>query len=149
MTTVNVPPGNLTITQAVIAVNPDGTAVGGSGTAGTPTGNVQSIQGVVGGTPLSTDVGPYSYSRKTADGQVKGSAGFLHLLAIAPTGSVVAGVLTIYDALTETGTVIFSTSLPITTFTPLIIPIDVSFATGLFIGFDATLANVQVLASYR
>jgi hypothetical protein len=28
MTTVNVPPGNLTITQAVIAVNPDGTLAG-------------------------------------------------------------------------------------------------------------------------
>lgn len=91
---------------------------------------------------------PMSYSRVVADGQVKGSAGHIHTINIAPTGSVTAGVLTIYDSLTETGTVIYSVALPTTTFTPFTVLLNVAAATGIFVGFDATLANVQVTTSY-
>ncbi len=90
----------------------------------------------------------FSYGRVTADGQIKGSAGFLHTVTIGATGVVTAGVLTIYDSLTESGTVIFSANIP-TGITPFSLRLDVSFATGLFIGFDGTLANVDVTASYR
>jgi len=86
--------------------------------------------------------------RATADNLIKGAPGFVGTLNISPTGSVVAGVLTIYDSLTETGTVIYSTSLPVTSFTPFSVPLNVYTTTGLYVGFDATLANVQVTISY-
>jgi hypothetical protein len=50
----------------------------------------------------------YSYSRKTADGQVKASAGFVHTVTFSATGTVTAGVITLYDATSETGTVLWS-----------------------------------------
>lgn len=98
---------------------------------------------------LYTQDGPYSYTRVVADGQIKASAGALHTITIAPTGTVTAGVLTIYDSATESGTVIYSVSLPITTFTPFSVLLDVGTTTGIFVGFDATLANVQVTVAAR
>lgn len=91
---------------------------------------------------------PFSYNRLAADGQVKGSAGTLHTVTIAATGIVTAGVLTIYDSLTESGTVIFSFAIP-TSLTAVSLTFDCPFATGLYVGYDATLANVQVTTSYR
>jgi hypothetical protein len=91
----------------------------------------------------------YAYGRATADTQIKGSAGFIHSITIAPTGSVTAGVLTVYDSLSETGTVIFSVALPITSFTPFNVVLDVTATTGIYVAFDATLANVQATVSYR
>ncbi len=96
-----------------------------------------------------TTPGQYTLSRKTADGQVKAGAGFLHTITVSPIGSVTAGVLTIYDSLTETGTVLFSVALPATTFTSFSVIFDGSFATGLFCGFDGTLANAAVTFSYK
>lgn len=90
----------------------------------------------------------FSYTRVAADAQVKGSAGFLHTINISATGIVTAGVITIYDSLTETGTVIWSGNIP-TGISPTPLLFDVSFATGLYIGYDGTIANVQVTASYR
>lgn len=91
---------------------------------------------------------PLTYSRLIADGQVKNAAGNIHTITIAPTGTVTAGVLTVYDSLTETGTVIFSVALPVTTFTPFTVTLNVAALTGIYVGFDATLANVQVTTSY-
>jgi len=90
----------------------------------------------------------YSYFRKTADGQVKAGAGFLHSFTVGATGTVTAGVITIYDSLTESGTII--DSFIVNVGTPIIPVIkNVSFATGLFIWFDGTVANVAVSGSYR
>lgn len=91
----------------------------------------------------------YSYSRVTADGQVKGSAGFIHTVTFSPTGSVTAGTVTIYDSTTETGTIIMSVALPATTFTPFSVRLDVNAATGIYVGYDGTVANVQTTLSYR
>lgn len=91
----------------------------------------------------------FSYGRATADTQIKASAGFVHTITIAPTGSVTAGVLTVYDNTAESGTVIFSVSLPVTTFTPFTVTLNVRADTGIYVGFDATLANVQATVSYR
>ncbi|MBS1516611.1 MAG: hypothetical protein JSS91_00830 [Bacteroidetes bacterium] len=91
----------------------------------------------------------FLYSRKTADGQVKGSAGFLHAISISPlTATPTAGLLTVYDSLTETGTIIYTEWIFATTPGHTVI-LDSVFSTGCFIGFDATLANVAVTASYR
>lgn len=98
---------------------------------------------------LYVENGPYAYGRVTADGQIKGSAGFLHTVSIAPlTATPTAGLLTIYDSLTETGTVIYSEWI-FATDVGHTITLDVPFATGCYVGFDGTLANVQVTASYR
>ncbi len=134
----------------------------GDGSIDDPFVPVVSVEGIVDGNvvvdftdmitelaQLHTDLIGNTLSRKTADGQVKGSAGKLHTITIAPTGSVVAGVLTVYDSLTETGTVLFSVSLPITTFAPFTVTFDGAFGTGLFCAFDATLANVQATFSYQ
>ena len=93
--------------------------------------------------------GPYSYSRKTADGQVKATAGYIHTVSIAPTtSSPTAGLLSIYDSTIESGAVIYSEWVFATDLGHTII-LDVTCSTGIFVGFDATLANVSVTVSYR
>jgi hypothetical protein len=98
---------------------------------------------------LLVESGPYVAGRVTADGQIKGSAGFIHTITISPNGSVAAGVLTIYNSLTETGTIVAQFALPVTTFTPFSVTLDVACGTGIYVGFDATLANVSCTVSYR
>jgi hypothetical protein len=96
-----------------------------------------------------TDLGPYLYSRKTADGQVKSGSGFLHSISIAGlTGTPTAGLLTIYDSLSEADTIIYSEWVFATVVGHTVV-LDVPFSTGLYVGFDGTLANVQVTVSYR
>ena len=92
---------------------------------------------------------PYVQGRVTADGQIKGSAGFVHSISIAAlTATPTAGLLTIYDSLTETGTVLYSEWVFATDVGHTIF-LDVPFATGLYVGYDATLSSVQVQISYR
>lgn len=110
-------------------------------------GSWDRVQGVSGS--IYVNEGPFTISRKTADGQVKGSAGFVHNISIAPTTATpTAGLLTIYDSLTETGTILFSEWIFATTVGHTII-LDGVFSTGLFVGYDATLANVSVTVTYR
>lgn len=91
----------------------------------------------------------YIASRKTADGQVAAAAGFLHLVTISPTtASPTAGLVTVYDNTAESGTVLYTEWVFATT-PGHSVPIDVAFSTGCYIGFDATLANVAITASYR
>ncbi len=92
---------------------------------------------------------PLTYSRLVADGQVKATAGHIQTITFSPTGTVTAGVITIYDSATETGTVIFSCSLPVTTFTPFSVNLNVAATTAIFVGYDATVANVQVTTTFR
>lgn len=92
---------------------------------------------------------PLTYSRVVADGSVKASAGHIQTITIAPTGTPVAGVITIFDSTTESGTVIFSCSIPASVFTPFTVTLDVAATTGIFVGFDATVTNVQVTTSFR
>lgn len=96
-----------------------------------------------------TELGPYVFGRVTADGQIKSSAGFIHTITISPNGAVTAGVLTVYNNTAESGTVVASFSLPVTTFTPFSVTLDVACSTGIYVGFDATLANVSCTVSYR
>lgn len=93
--------------------------------------------------------GPYLYSRATGDTQVKASAGFIHSVSIAPlTATPTAGLLTIYDNTAESGTIIYSEWIFATTPGHSIL-LDVPTTTGIYVGFDATLANVQASVSYR
>lgn len=91
----------------------------------------------------------YTFSRATADAQVKAGAGFLHTLTFACSDAApTAGSITVYDSLTETGTVIYSETFDTTAFRGYTVTIDSSFGTGLYIGFTTT-ADVAVTASYR
>lgn len=88
------------------------------------------------------------YSRKTADGQVKASAGFIHTVSIAPTTATpTAGLLSIYDNAAETGTVVFSEWVFATT-PGHTITLDVFCDNGIYVSYDATLANVSVTVGY-
>lgn len=102
----------------------------------------------VGWCPI-TQMPPYTYSRKTADGQVKASAGFIHSISVAGlTATPTAGLMTVYDSTAESGTVIYSEWV-FATVVGHTIALDVSAATGIYVGFDATLANAQVTVAYR
>lgn len=91
----------------------------------------------------------YTYGRATADTQIKASAGFVHTLSIAPlTATPTAGLMTVYDNTAESGTVIYAEWV-FATDVGHTITLDVSCGTGIYIGFDATLANVQATVSYR
>jgi hypothetical protein len=99
--------------------------------------------------PAAAATGGYTYGRVTADGQVKATAGFIHSISFAPIGTVVAGVITICDAATETTPSIFSVALPITTFTPFTVILDCAATVGIYVGYDATVTNVQVTVTYK
>lgn len=88
------------------------------------------------------------YSRKTADGQVKATPGFIHSVTISPlTATPTAGLLSIYDNATETGTVVYSEWVFATAVGHSVI-LDVFCDNGIYVGFDAALANVAVTVGY-
>jgi hypothetical protein len=98
---------------------------------------------------IARAAGCYSYSRKTADGQVKGGSGVLHSVTIAPTTATpTAGLLSVYDSTSETGTVVYSEWVFATTPGHTVI-LDVVCDTGIYVGFDGTLANVSCTVAYR
>ena len=89
------------------------------------------------------------YSRKTDDGQVSATPAFLHTVSIAPTTATpTTGLLSVYDNAAETGTVVFSTWV-FATDPAKTITLDVQCDNGIYVGYDATLANVSVTVGYR
>lgn len=93
--------------------------------------------------------GPYLLGRATGDTQIKSSAGFIHSISIAPlTAAPTAGLLTVYDNTVEGGTVVYSEWVFATTPGHTVV-LDVPMGTGIYVGFDGTLANVQATVSYR
>ena len=122
---VNVTNTSLAITAAALPL-PAGAAteatllsidgkIAGFGTAGTPSADVISVQGISGGEPLSVDVvqpvitkpASSSYSHLNANGTttVKSGAGVLRRIVINTRGGII-NTLTIYDNTTATGAVI-------------------------------------------
>ncbi len=77
----------------------------------------------------------------TGDTLVKAGKGILRNVVL--NGLTTAGDLTIYDSLTETGTVIAVLHVDPTTSVsvqPINFPYNAKFATGCYAGFDGTLA---------
>lgn len=74
----------------------------------------------------------------TADLQIRAGSGYLKHIVI--TNVTVAGTLTIYDSLTEAGTIKSQVTLPISN-APVYIPIECNVVNGIFAGFDATLVG--------
>jgi hypothetical protein len=91
----------------------------------------------------------FSYSYLTADGQVKASAGFLHTITISPTdAAATAGTIIIYDNTAESGTIVFSYTVPAAALVPVTLTFDIKMLTGIYVGFTTT-ADVGVTVSYR
>ena len=91
----------------------------------------------------------YSYLNMSADTLVKTGAGFLHTLTFAQIDAApTAGTIIVYDNTAESGTIIFSSTWTTAIFYPTTVTLDVSFLTGLYIGFTTT-ADIGVTASYR
>lgn len=144
--------------QLTRVVNPDGSNIGQT----TPNGDSLiddtvdamkvTLATKIAGESLTDDVmkteEQYSNYTATADGQVKASSGRLRSLTFSATGTVTAGVITVYDSLTETSTVIWSGTIQVG-LNPVTITLNVPFATGCYIGYDGTIANVRTQASYR
>lgn len=84
-----------------------------------------------------------------ADTAVKSGAGFLHTLTFSQIDAApTAGTIIVYDNTAESGTIIFSSTWTTAVFFPTTITLDVSFSTGLYIGFTTT-ADIGVTVSYR
>ena len=82
----------------------------------------------------------HDHAHVTADVQIKAGRGILRTVIV--NGLTTAGDLTLYDSLTETGTVIAVLHLDPTTsisVQPIPLPYNLQFRTGLFAGFDGTL----------
>lgn len=83
------------------------------------------------------------------DTLVKSGAGLLHTVVIscndaAPT----AGSIIIFDNTVESGTQLFNHTFTTTPFAPFSLLFDVTFSTGLYVGFTTT-ADVNCTVSYR
>ncbi len=79
----------------------------------------------------------HAYNNVTADEQIMAAAGKLHTITIHDV--TVAGVITVYDNTAESGTVIATLTL-VAGESFYTLTYDVECATGLFIGYDGTVA---------
>jgi hypothetical protein len=96
-------------------------------------------------TPASSQ---YLTDRMVADKLVKSGAGTLHTLTFSQADAApTAGTITVYDSLTETGTVLFIHTQTTAVFMPVSVTLDVPYSIGLYVGF-ATTADVSVTVSY-
>jgi hypothetical protein len=87
--------------------------------------------------------------RCTADTSVMTGIGKLHTVSIAPTTATpTAGLVTIYDSATETGTAIYSEWVFATTPGHTII-LDCDVYAGIYVGYDGTLANATVTVTWQ
>lgn len=91
--------------------------------------------------------------RCTADTSVATTAGApplrLHTVSIAPTTATpTAGLLSIYDSAAESGTVVYSEWVFATT-PGHTVTLDADMYTGIYVGYDATLANVSCTVTYQ
>ena len=88
-------------------------------------------------------------TRVTADGLVRTGGGKLYSISIAPTTATpTAGLLTVYDSLSETGTIIYSEWVFATTPGHSIL-LDYDVKTGIYVGYDGTLASVSCSVAHR
>lgn len=122
------------------------------GTAGTPSADVISVQGVSGGEPVKVDVvqpvviqlatSGYAYLHANGTTTVKTGAGVLRRIVIGSTGSVL-NTLTVYDNTTATGSII---ALIDTTLQRGSLDFEVNFTTGLTLVLaSGTAAHITVI----
>ena len=84
---------------------------------------------------------PYKFTNVTADAAVKGQPGFLHGIMI--NAVTTAGVLTLYNNTSEASPAIAAIDLATRAAgaqVPHFLPFNIEFSTGLYAGFDGSLA---------
>jgi hypothetical protein len=85
----------------------------------------------------------------TGDTAVITGQGKLHTVSIAPTTATVTdGKVTVYDKTSEAGTVLYQEWVVAGVVGHSVI-LDCDYYTGLYVGFDATLANAAVAVTYQ
>ena len=91
----------------------------------------------------------YNYKNCTSDTAVKSGFGFLHAVTINKPATT-AGVVTLYDSTSETGTTIAAITIGKSTDNqmPVTLIYDIKFNTGLYAGFDGTIAGADITISY-
>jgi hypothetical protein len=88
-------------------------------------------------------------TRITTEGLIRTGNGILHTISIAPTTATpTAGLLTVYDNTSESGTAIYSEWVFATT-NGHTITLDCNVSTGIYVGYDGTLANVSCTVAHR
>ena len=90
----------------------------------------------------------FKYKVLSADGQIKAGPGFVHTMTFTSDAAATAGTIILYDSLSETGTAVFTYTVPASYIAPFTIILDVEMATGIYLGFTTT-ADVVVTTSYR
>lgn len=73
--------------------------------------------------------------------QVLDGPGYAHSIILSARGIVTAGLITVYDSLTESGTVIWKGIFPVGS-APIVIPLRRKIINGIYVGYDGTVANV-------
>lgn len=87
----------------------------------------------------------HAHNSVTADEQILSAAGKLHTITIMNVSA--GGTITVYDSLTETGTVIASIVLATNQDPFVSLHFDVNCATGLYIGYDGAV-GADLTVSY-
>jgi len=90
----------------------------------------------------------HSATRCTADTLVLTGSGYLHKLTFSASGAVTAGLITVFDNTAESGTTLWSGEIQ-GDIDPLTIELNSPVSTGIYVGYDGTIANVEVVATYR
>jgi hypothetical protein len=91
-----------------------------------------------------------SSGQKTADAQIKASAGYVsHMTCIGTDAAAVAGTIIIYDNTAESGTALFTFTVAALDYhTPMVFPIQVNAATGIYLGYTTT-SDVNCTVFYQ
>lgn len=87
----------------------------------------------------------YDFVHLTSTELIKSGAGILNKITI--NGVSVAGILTIYDGIDATGTIMAIVTLAVNP-TPFTLNYEIEFATGLYITFTGGLTG-DITVSYR
>lgn len=90
-------------------------------------------------------------TQKSADAQIKASAGYVgNLICTGDASAAAAGTIIVYDSLTETGTVLYTLNITLALdyHLPMTIPINTSAATGIYLGYT-TVSDVNCTVFYR
>lgn len=92
-----------------------------------------------------------SSGKKTADAQIKASAGYAgNMICIGDSSAAAGGTIIVYDSLTETGTALFTLDIVASAdyHVPMVLPIYTSAATGIYLGYT-TVSDVACTVFYR
>lgn len=84
----------------------------------------------------------------TGDTLVKTGAGFLHTITCQSDTAATAGTIIVYNNTAESGTIIWSWTTSAVEYQPRTLFFDVSFDTGLYVGYTTT-NDINCTVSFR